>query len=360
MEGNNAPDTFNLLIPEDDDVVATALPLMWEASTDPDGDNLSYTVEISEDTNFTSFALKEEGITDEFIFIGTEAGLDDLTTYYWRVIAIDQHGAQTICSDGYRSFNTDNTNGIPGYLMGLVIDPLGNGIGGVTVETSLESTSTFSNGSYQMSHPSGTFTVTVTAAGYQTESLPGVEILPTSYTNRDFVMYSENDSDKDGYADDVDNCPVIYNPYQADSDEDGTGDECDGCPDDPYKTEQGLCGCGIADIDSDEDGTLDCNDNCPYDPNKITPGQCGCGFDDIDSDGDGTADCIDNDYDNDGMPDDWEDENGLDPLIDDADEDLDGDGFKNILEYLRNTDPQDPTDHPSRAMPWVPLLLGDD
>ncbi len=111
--------------------------------------------------------------------------------------------------------------------------------------------------------------------------------------------------------------------------------------------------------DFDGDGTVDCDEECPFDPDKIEAGSCGCGVEDIDTDSDGSMDCIDTDDDNDGMPDEWEEANGLDPLYDNADEDEDGDGFKNILEYKRGTDPLDPESHPSRAMPWLPLLLED-
>jgi hypothetical protein len=38
------------------------------------------------------------------------------------------------------------------------------------------------------------------------------------------------DTDGDGVADEVDNCPGIKNPDQADEDGDKIGDECDGCP----------------------------------------------------------------------------------------------------------------------------------
>ena len=45
-----------------------------------------------------------------------------------------------------------------------------------------------------------------------------------------------------------------------------------------------------------------------------------------DSDGDGVYDFDDLDDDNDGMPDEWETGNGLDPLVDDAAQDTDGVG----------------------------------
>ena len=52
------------------------------------------------------------------------------------------------------------------------------------------------------------------------------------------------------------------------------------------------------------------------------------------------------DEDGDTMPDTWEDEVGLDPDRDDADEDADHDGLSNIEEFELGTDPLDPDDPP--------------
>ena len=38
------------------------------------------------------------------------------------------------------------------------------------------------------------------------------------------------DSDGDGFNNDLDNCPNVYNPDQADADNDGVGDACDAPP----------------------------------------------------------------------------------------------------------------------------------
>ena len=69
------------------------------------------------------------------------------------------------------------------------------------------------------------------------------------------------DSDDDGLADAIDNCPVDPNPLQEDLDMDGTGDVCD--------------------PDQDGDGVENAADNCPLAAN---PGQL-----DTDMDGRGDA-----------------------------------------------------------------------
>jgi Thrombospondin type 3 repeat len=75
------------------------------------------------------------------------------------------------------------------------------------------------------------------------------------------------DPDADNWADDVDNCPDIFNQFQVDADQDGLGDPCDiaGCSMDPD-----------CDNDNVSDGRLDPDgggpivagpDNCPLIPN---------------------------------------------------------------------------------------------
>src|SRR5687767_8541924 len=60
------------------------------------------------------------------------------------------------------------------------------------------------------------------------------------------------DTDGDGAADAVDNCPQYANPDQTDSDGDGAGDACDSTPN----------GDPIPSPDADADGILDGADNC--------------------------------------------------------------------------------------------------
>ena len=78
---------------------------------------------------------------------------------------------------------------------------------------------------------------------------------------------------------------------------------------------------------------------------------------DVDTDGDGVLDALDDDDDGDGMPDEFENAHGLDPLVDDAHRDFDGDGYTNLSEFEAGTDPTDPLSIPgSPVLSSVPLF----
>jgi hypothetical protein len=105
------------------------------------------------------------------------------------------------------------------------------------------------------------------------------------------------------------------------------GSSCSTCADAAEFTENGSP--GNSEADSDGDGVFDSSDAFPLDQNEW-----------IDSDGDGTGDNTDTDDDNDGLPDAWENQYGLDPFNkDDAWQDLDGDGIENSVEHDNGTDP---------------------
>jgi hypothetical protein len=85
-----------------------------------------------------------------------------------------------------------------------------------------------------------------------------------------------NDPDGDEFEGSLDNCPTVANPDQSDRDHDGIGDACDPFPDDP---DNALAQCK-ADLsrlnDSDGDGIDDRHDRCPNTATGAAVDQEGC------------------------------------------------------------------------------------
>lgn len=117
----------------------------------------------------------------------------------------------------------------------------------------------------------GHYTLKVPAGNYWIEVFPpsGSSLSPANATGDD-----ARDSDADAQTHRTDVFSVSAADSSRDfgliNDRDGdlTPDADDECPDDAAKTAPGDCGCGAADVDTDQDGFADCMDNCPddYDP----------------------------------------------------------------------------------------------
>lgn len=167
------------------------------------------------------------------------------------------------------------------------------------------------------------------------------------------------DSDKDGVFDGIDQCPGTTEGAAVDSvgcsidnDADGVVDSLDKCPNTPAGTKVGADGCPA---DSDNDGVADDADKCPNTPKGAKVDGQGCP---VDTDKDGIADYLDKcpntpkgisvdnngcplDYDQDGVPDYLDkcpntqaglpvDANGCSP-------DADKDGVPDALDKCPNT-----------------------
>ena len=116
------------------------------------------------------------------------------------------------------------------------------------------------------------------------------------------------DSDHDGVADAIDNCPFVFNPCQENVDGDALGDVCD--------------------PDIDNDGTLNAADNCPYLANANQS----------DVDGDSLGDVCDNC-----------------PTVANADQsDVDNDGVGDVCDACTDTD-HDGYGDPGYAASTCPL-----
>jgi hypothetical protein len=187
-DGNSPPGSFSLLSPVDFSETRTVLVLDWVDSTDPDGDPLTYTVEISEDVSFATVAHRAERLGRSHYFIGDEAGLKDLATYYWRVTAVDFYGASTVSTEVW-SFSTNNTNPLAGWIVGRVYDTTTEDpISSATVSVGGQQVSVLSSGDFIGLVEAGTYTVAASAAGFNPKSYPGVVIRDAEMKTKDFAL----------------------------------------------------------------------------------------------------------------------------------------------------------------------------
>jgi len=132
---NQAPAAFNLFGPLDGTTTKTAFEFNWESATDPEGDLVAYNLIIAQDLEFRNVVVQIENIfnydeefstkqmiDDTIVLKDGTLGIADLSTYYWKIEAVDDFGSITPSRQVF-SFKTENTNA--GFNLA---DISGNGI----------------------------------------------------------------------------------------------------------------------------------------------------------------------------------------------------------------------------------------
>ena len=167
LAGNLPPNAFGLTSPTDGQEVLTTVVLKWEDATDPEDNDLTYTVMLSrDDPGFTDPILIEH-LQYSTVLVTPELGLEDLSWYYWKVLAIDEYGATTESTETW-SFFTNNTNPLVGWLTGKIYDQsTGQAVNLATVYVGNNSVTTAANGLYLLATAPGGYNYTVTASGYE-------------------------------------------------------------------------------------------------------------------------------------------------------------------------------------------------
>lgn len=85
---NGAPSTPSTVYPKNNELcIDNAVNFQWNASTDPDGDAITYTVQVSENSSFSSIAHTKTASTTS-----TSISLEKGVVFYWRVSAKDNAG----------------------------------------------------------------------------------------------------------------------------------------------------------------------------------------------------------------------------------------------------------------------------
>jgi hypothetical protein len=189
--GNTPPGAFLLLSPNNDDTVLTTVVLDWEDAVDPEGDRVTYTVLLSRGDPGFANAIRKEGLTYSTCLMGPADGVEDLSTYYWKVQAIDEYGA--VQESAVRVFHTNNTNPVAAWIKGNVFNAnTKEAVTNAVVSVSGINLNTALGGYYLGQVPPGTHTITASANGFKVGSHAGVEIGDGQVVNKDFALMATN------------------------------------------------------------------------------------------------------------------------------------------------------------------------
>jgi hypothetical protein len=120
-------------------------------------------------------------------FVDLAGGLKDLTTYYWKVQAIDQYGADR--PSEVWSFKTDNTNGYEGALQGIAYSNMDYfAINSLNIALLNNTNALVKDGKFLAEIPPGTISLIASASGFTSVSLTDIPIKAGEITNLTIPM----------------------------------------------------------------------------------------------------------------------------------------------------------------------------
>ncbi|MDH3888703.1 MAG: hypothetical protein OEU78_09395, partial [Gammaproteobacteria bacterium] len=236
--GNADPGAPSLLLPADTATTDNEILFDWSESIDPEEDPVTYTLEITTDDTFTTVDYRYEDITDTYTYVGPEAGFQDLTTYYWRVIAVDSLGGRGV--SGSFSFTTELTNALRGVVFATVSNAISDVLlQGATVIAVNDSGATVApletaymadgaGGTFYRKYPDGVYDITITNVdGFASATEEGVDVSVNQQSYATVLPAASADADGDGIDDSVEIANGT-NPNSVDTDQDGIVDGAGG------------------------------------------------------------------------------------------------------------------------------------
>ena len=184
--GNRVPGEAAPTAPAGGEKVRTSVIFKWSPAVDPDGDAVSYTLEIATDAAFTTIVHREEELTVPQVYV-LDGVLKDVTDYHWRVRTVDRYGASSAGQSS--TFSTDNTNGIPGILTGYVRSS-GSGlpIAGASIVVAGLTYKTAANGAYLVLSSVGSTSMAITAPGYAPKSVTSLVVTAGSVLSNNIYL----------------------------------------------------------------------------------------------------------------------------------------------------------------------------
>jgi hypothetical protein len=370
-EGNQAPEFHSFInIKNGEDIdTGRGFMLAWSAAVDPEKYKVTYIIVVKNKSGAVLF--RQDGISGTHFLLPSslfEGRSNDEILF--EIYARDNYGLQSVLNEKMTASAIIGTGtALDGLFKGHVYNahklewPIEQGKIIINNDRTYD---IYEDGYFSIPLPVATYQAHVVVAGYIPATHYGIKIVEGGITTYNIDLIPE-DKDGDNVPDIEDLFPDDPNEWE-DTDGDGEGNNADPDDDndnmeDEWEEAYGLDpednkdatedadGDGLSNRDEHELGTDPTDDSDPCSALiKDSDGDCvpddKDAFDDdptewLDTDNDNIGNNKDFDDDGDGMPDQWEEDNDLNPLDpDDADDDPDNDGYTNLEEFLNETNPK--------------------